>query len=931
MKICDLLKQLKERFPTVSDMERVAENTFKRNNELHICDLDLALIFLGMTFQYKNLNFRRFFAERTELLNAIADSSYAKYFAPELFAGDVISVDDEKRSKEIFDAVAEAIVTLRIKADGIKAILDHQLLVDVDPKLLDVTKSKVINTSEKAKIEILCNKYYSFALSQSRYKLISDIVITNLTEEDIKDAKLTIKADPFFLEFSDISVPLINAKQAISISEFDINTHIEQLMELQEKVSGVLVIKLMVGDEEYVSLTTDIEYFSYDTWFEDAMDGSTALFVTPNDVAVQNIVALVAKDMEKQTGSSSLPDYQVGDKNNVVMQLKCLYNTLHNEGIAYITSPPSYEKVGQKIRLPHDVAVHKQGTCLDLSILFLACAENMGLNPFLVLKHGHAFAGVFLEDSNFSSTVYTDAPHTLEMNSQEENEILFVECTAYTADSPSSFEEACEKGRMNVAVSIDDPFFKIVDIKRARVSGFLPLPIGYNDVERAVVDYNIVEQNKVRLARKNYSYKGDKIELSEAEINKFDVWEKKLLDLSRRNQLINYKPSGKGLQLYFYDLNVLYKKFESDNGTYHVSPVKITEHFVFELPTATEEQYNQINDDFGNRNIGLVLRDQSQATSLRFFEKERRKSFEETGSNILYLALGFIQYFENEKSINPCYAPIILVPIDLIKHSKDNYSIKGREEPPFLNISIFEFFHQEFGLNCDDLLTQIDFESDEIDVDVVLNTVSERIAKLSRSSVIRTAAINIFNFSKAVMWSDIKFRKAGLAKNKVIKSIIEGKFVCEDDNQICDSFDDDNSNPEDLAMPLPADSSQIIAIQDCEKGKSFILQGPPGTGKSQTITNMIVNAIYHGKTVLFVAEKMAALEVVQKRLNELCLGRFALEAHSAKADKSSLMEQFENRIQLGSTTSVKDEYLSEANKIKEERKKLNRVINRLIK
>ena len=79
--------------------------------------------------------------------------------------------------------------------------------------------------------------------------------------------------------------------------------------------------------------------------------------------------------------------------------------------------------------------------------------------PFLILKSGHAFAGVFLEEETFPSMIYNDAPHALEMNSQEENEIVFVECTAYTADNPSSFEEACEHGRLDVSSSVSDPLF----------------------------------------------------------------------------------------------------------------------------------------------------------------------------------------------------------------------------------------------------------------------------------------------------------------------------------------------------------------------------------------------------------------------------------------------------------------------------------------
>ena len=938
MKIVELLKKINERFPTSSDKNRAIDQLFNKSNELHVCDLDLALIFIAASFQFRNVDARAFFVEREELFNALIDSSYVRYFAPELFASDIVTVDDKQRQKEIEEAVLLNLTVWRIGNGGLEAINNHELLKEIDVATLNISKSNKVNYSNKVQIQIRGNNVYSFALSQTKFNIINDIILTNITDEEIKDAKLVISADPGLIEFSDIDVPLLNPHQPISISEFDVKPNLEELINLAEKTICTITAKLVSGEEELVSITQTIEYYSFDTWFENVMDGSSALFVTPNDVAVKNVISLVGQELQKTTGSPSIDGYQSGDKNSVVAQIKALYNVLFAQGIAYINPPASFEEIGQKIRLPHDVLVHKQGTCLDLTLLFVSCAESMGLNPFIVLKSGHAFAGVFLEETKMPTTIFYDAPRVLEMNSEEENEVVFVECTSFVAGSNESFEESCVSGRQNVLSSITnpntgkaDPCFKVVDIQRARTNGFLPLPINFDDVDRIIVDYDVLEQNKIRLARKSYNYKGEKIELSEAELNKFDVWEKKLLDLSKRNQLINYKTNGRGLQLFYYDLNDLYEAFKECGKPYTIGPVGGTENMVFELPEATEDVYKELKEDFDKQRIGLIFRSQAQTTSLKFFERERRKSFEETGSNIFYLAIGFIRYFENEKTIVPFYAPIVLVPIDLIKHSKDNYSIRGREEPPFLNISAFEFFHQEYGMNFDDLLTLDLFDDEEISIDSILNTVSEKIKKLKRASIVRTAAINIFNFSKAVMWSDVKFRKEELSKNKVIKSIINKKFAFEDGDEIDDAFDDDNSNPADLAIPLPADSSQIIAIKDCAKGKSFILQGPPGTGKSQTITNMIVNAIYHGKTVLFVAEKMAALDVVRKRLNQLCLGRFALEAHSTKADKASLMEQFGERVALSHTIASKEEYLKTADQIKEERTELNRVINLLHK
>lgn len=102
---------------------------------------------------------------------------------------------------------------------------------------------------------------------------------------------------------------------------------------------------------------------------------------------------------------------------------------------------------------------------------------------------------------------------------------------------------------------------------------------------------------------------------------------------------------------------------------------------------------------------------------------------------------------------------------------------------------------------------------------------------------------------------------------------------------------DRNFSPSDLMVTLPADSSQMAAIATADRGKDFILIGPPGAGKSQTISNMIGRLLAKGKTMLFVSEKTAALEVVYQRLNKAGLGRFCLELHSNKAKKADVLKQ----------------------------------------
>ena len=102
--------------------------------------------------------------------------------------------------------------------------------------------------------------------------------------------------------------------------------------------------------------------------------------------------------------------------------------------------------------------------------------------------------------------------------------------------------------------------------------------------------------------------------------------------------------------------------------------------------------------------------------------------------------------------------------------------------------------------------------------------------------------------------------------------------------------------PENCMQVVDADSSQLRAIATVSQNYDLVLEGPPGTGKSQTITNLIAQALSTGKTVLFVAEKMAALEVVYRRLCAVGLGEFCLELHSTKANKRSVMQDLRNTL-----------------------------------
>lgn len=181
------------------------------------------------------------------------------------------------------------------------------------------------------------------------------------------------------------------------------------------------------------------------------------------------------------------------------------------------------------------------------------------------------------------------------------------------------------------------------------------------------------------------------------------------------------------------------------------------------------------------------------------------------------------------------------------------------------------------------------------------------------------------------MWNDIHNNANKLMENKLVRSLVSGKVEIEVNDVTTDASDLDKTlTPADIVLPISADSSQLEAIYEAINGKTYILHGPPGTGKSQTITNIIANALYQGKRVLFVAEKMAALSVVQSRLDAIGLAPFCLELHSNKVKKSAVLSQLKTTTEVLKLRSPEN-FNRDAKRLLELRKELNIYIEALHK
>lgn len=280
---------------------------------------------------------------------------------------------------------------------------------------------------------------------------------------------------------------------------------------------------------------------------------------------------------------------------------------------------------------------------------------------------------------------------------------------------------------------------------------------------------------------------------------------------------------------------------------------------------------------------------------------------EEQGVNILYLALGLLKWFEDDKSDIERFAPLVLLPVRLERSSAaDRFHLVSRLEPPSPNLSLQAKMDGEFGLKIDDF-----GDEDDVDIAGYLAGIAETVSGKSRWEVRPDAMVlGFFSFSKFLMYRDLDPENwptdGALDLQPLIKGLLQDGFEAHEPIVPDDGKIDPIILPVAMNHVIDADSSQTVAIEEVARGRHLVIKGPPGTGKSQTITNIIAATAAQGRTVLFVAEKMAALDVVHRRLRDAGLSSLALELHSSKANKRTLLEELK-RARGGSALAPRGE------------------------
>ncbi len=396
---------------------------------------------------------------------------------------------------------------------------------------------------------------------------------------------------------------------------------------------------------------------------------------------------------------------------------------------------------------------------------------------------------------------------------------------------------------------------------------------------------------------------------------KLDKARVELLDLSARNRLLNMPRSGKSARTIeivdeisseIFRLLVREGKLftfvagksartegdEADTEAYEITDLAqpdddvVDERGVFSRHADTRLQTRLTPQGLQKRLLELYF--------------DARTLEEEQGVNILYLTLGTLKWVDPANAANIRHAPLLLIPVSLDRgNAAEKFKLRARQEDFASNLSLETFLDRVHGISLPTFEATDSFEPLSY-----FESVADAVAGKAGWTVQHDEmALGFFSFAKFLMYRDLDPETwpahARISDRPLIRCALADGFAGSDGMIPEDAKIDPFIPPSEMLHIVDSDSSQALAVHEVRRGRDMVIQGPPGTGKSQTIANIIAAAVADGKTVLFVAEKMAALEVVKRRLDATGVGDACLELHSNKANKRALLDELRRTWHLG--------------------------------
>ena len=801
------------------------------------------------------------------------------------------------------------------------------------------SESQKTPASEPVSIQASVCDRINYASWQNSVPLLTTLQIGNDGPEAISSVVLELHSEPAFLRPRRWIIDRLAAKSTLSLSDCSVEMDAAKLNALNEAERSQLRFRLLQNDTLLATHTQEVRVLARDEWGGVGfMPELLAAFVMPNDPAVAGILKQSANSLARHGHSSALDGYQSRDPARVFMLTAAVWSAVASHQLTYANPPQSFEKEGQKTRRPSTILESGLATCLDTTLLFASAIEALGLNPVIVIQQGHCFVGVWTIERTFSNLIEKDVTEV--RKALTSRELVLFETTLITYRPAATFDHARDTARMTLAHANDEQFCVAIDVRRARMAQIRPLAshtVGTDTAATTLQATDLPLPPPPSADMLPIDFTEEKPVTAEGRIER---WQRKLLDLSLRNRLLNFRPSKQTVPFLCPRLSQLEDMLASGGKVTVISLAEQNPKGARDAGTHYQKTQLDLDQEFATQALqrGELAADLgSSELSARLTElfRRARNDLAEGGSNTLFLAVGFLRWKRSATDSIAYSAPLLLVPVSLLRASAvSSFQLAHHEDDVQFNSTLLELLRRDFQKDLRHLATQLPRDEQGVDVGAMLNQMRAAVRDIPGFEVVDEAALSTFSFARYLMWKDLVDRVDQLRQNRVVRHLIEnpeepfhsgvsGTFPS------CEELDQ-KYTPDQLVHPLPADSSQIAAIAAAAEGNDFVLIGPPGTGKSQTIANMIAQCLAHRKTVLFVAEKTAALDVVFRRLRQQGLGDFCLELHSSKAERRRFLDQMQASWNAAHQR-IQEDWQSVNGRLKIRRDQLNSYVDALHK
>lgn len=783
----------------------------------------------------------------------------------------------------------------------------------------------------------------NLAYHQNSVPVLRELSVSNPFGATLNDVVVSLHSEPAFLVPRSWRIDRIAAVSRYHITERDIGldgTHLARLTEA-ETIQAVFV--LTVGGEERTRLTLPLELLPRNHWSGAAqVPEMVSAFVQPNDPSVDRILKRASEVLHRNGRSGAINGYAdrpTGCERSPKRAWELassIWTAIGGLGLTYALPPASFERTGQKVRSPTQILDGGVATCLDTALLFAGCLEQAGLNTVIVFTHGHALTGVWLKKEEFTTAVVDDI--TALRKRVKLRELVLFETTLATHRPCPSFARAAEQGADQIAEAEEDKFELAVDIRRCRMERLRPLANAeVAALQTPVEPETAAVEPTFEPAPDLPDDDGAGDEAPSTPQGRLDRWQRKLLDLSLRNSLLNFKAGKRAIRIEAPDPGRLEDLLAEEKKLRILSRPDLMDgadprnHHIHEVRHHEDARRELILEALERGQILVRLEPDELDGRLVDLFRSARATLQEGGANTLFIALGFLSWIRDDRA-DKCYkAPLILLPVSLERKSvRSGFSLLLHEDEPRFNPTLLEMLRQDFQLSLPIAEGELPKDDSGLNVKAIWQSVQAAVKDIRGWEVTEEVVLSTFSFAKYLMWKDLVDRTDQLKQNRVVRHLIDtprDPYVSDVSFPDPQALDRDHG-PEATFCPLPADSSQLSAIMAAAKGKDFVLVGPPGTGKSQTIANLIAQCLAEKKTVLFVSEKIAALDVVYRRLRNVGLGEFCLELHSSKARKLDVLEQLRKAWDAKGDMDA-DAWRQEARRLKTLRDQLNGYVERL--